>query len=326
MKALICTGLAPDLSGVSVADVDIPRIGPSDVLVKNRAACVNFPDLLMTEGKYQHRPELPFVIGMESAGDVVEVGSAVSGIAAGDRVIVGGKAGGFAEYRAAPVSLVRPIPVGLDYAEAAAHTAGLLTAYVALVRLGHMHSGETVLVHGAAGGVGSAAVSLARHMGARVIATSASAEKRQWLREIYGVEHVLDTGKQLRDEVKAIAGPKGIDLCFDPVGGDLFDQSVRCMGFGGRYLVVGFTSGRIPEISVNYPLIKGFSIIGVRAGEYGRRFPDKGRQNIAAIDALAKAGLKPHICAKFDLSDALDACHHLKNRRAVGRVAIIMPA
>ena len=324
MKALICTDLAPDLAGVSLADVDTPRIGPNDVLVKNRAACINFPDLLMTEGKYQHRPDPPFIIGMESAGDVVEVGSAVSGLAVGDRVIVGGKSGAFAEYRAASASVVRPIPAGLDYAEAAAHTAGLLTAYVALVRLGQIQSGETVLIHGAAGGVGFAAVSLSQHLGARVIATSASADKRQWLRETCGVERVLDTGEHLRDEVKAIAGPKGIDLCFDPVGGDLFDQSVRCMAFGGRYLVIGFTSGRIPDISVNYPLIKGFSIIGVRAGEYGRRFPDKGAESIATIDALAEAGLKPHIGARFDLLDGLDAMRCLQSRTAVGRIAITM--
>ena len=324
MKALICTELGHGLAGVSLADVDMPRIGPNDVLVKNRAACLNFPDVLMTEGKYQHRPDLPFIIGMESAGDVAEVGSAVSGIAVGDRVIVGGKSGAFAEYRAAPASLVRPIPVNLDYAEAAAHTAGLLTAYVALVRLGQMQAGETVLIHGAAGGVGLAAVSLAQHIGVRVIATSASEDKRQWLRNKCGVGHVLDTGEHLRDEVKAISGPQGVDLCFDPVGGDIFDQSVRCMGFGGRYLVIGFTSGRIPEISVNYPLIKGFSIIGVRAGEYGRRFPDKGRENIEAIDALAAAGLKPHIGARFDLSDGLAALNCLQSRTAIGRIAITM--
>ena len=136
-----------------------------------------------------------------------------------------------------------------------------------------------------------------------------------------------DLGKgirNLRDEVKAITGPKGVDLCFDPVGGDLFDQSVRCMGFGGRYLVIGFTSGRIPDISVNYPLIKGFSIIGVRAGEYGRRFPDKGRENIEAIDALAADGLKPHIGARFALNDGLAAMRHLQNRTAIGRVTLTM--
>ena len=324
MKALICSSLAPDLSGVSLADVDVPRIGPDDVLVENRAACINFPDLLMTEGKYQYLPDMPFIIGMESAGDIVEIGSAVYGLSVGDRVIVGGKSGAYAEYRAAPAVMVRPIPRELDYDEAAAHTAGMMTAYVALVRLGRLQRGETVLIHGAAGGVGFAAVSLAQHMGARVIATSASADKRQWLRETCGVERVLDTGEHLRDEVKAIAGPKGIDLCFDPVGGDLFDQSVRTMAFGGRYLVIGFTSGRIPDISVNYPLIKGFSIIGVRAGEYGRRFPDKGAESIATIDALAEAGLKPHIGARFDLLDGLDAMRCLQSRTAVGRIAITM--
>ena len=323
MKALICTALAPDLAGVSLADVDLPSVGPQDVLVKNRAACVNFPDLLMTDGKYQHRPDLPFVIGMESAGDVVEVGAEVVNVAVGDRIIVGGKSGAFAEYRAAPAFMVRPIPAGLDYAQAAAHTAGLLTAYVALVRLGQMQTGETVLVHGAAGGVGLAAVSLAQNNGVRVIATSASEAKRQWLRDNCGIEHVLDTGENLRDEVKAITGPKGVDLCFDPVGGDLFDQSVRCMGFGGRYLVIGFTSGRIPDISVNYPLIKGFSIIGVRAGEYGRRFPELGRANIVAIDALAAAGLTPHIGARFDLSDGVEGLRSLLSRTAIGRIAIL---
>ena len=302
----------------------MPRIDPQDILVRNYAACINFPDLLMTEGKYQHRPDVPFIIGMESAGDVVEVGSEVSGLTVGDRVIVGGKSGAFAEYRAAPAAMVRPIPAGLDYAEAASHTAGLLTAYVALVRLGQMQAGETVLVHGAAGGVGFAAVSLAQHYGVRVIATSASPVKRQWLRDVCGIEHVLEPGENMRDDVKAVTGPKGVDLCFDPVGGDLFDQSVRCMGFGGRYLVIGFTSGRIPEISVNYPLIKGFSIIGVRAGEYGRRFPDKGRENIEAIDALAAGGLKSHIGARFDLSDGLEAMRCLQSRTAIGRIAITM--
>ncbi|MEQ1540088.1 MAG: NADPH:quinone oxidoreductase family protein [Sphingorhabdus sp.] len=320
----MCSELAPDFAGVSLADVDMPRIDPQDILVRNYAACINFPDLLMTEGKYQHRPDVPFIIGMESAGDVVEVGSEVSGLTVGDRVIVGGKSGAFAEYRAAPAAMVRPIPAGLDYAEAASHTAGLMTAYVALVRLGQMQAGETVLVHGAAGGVGYAAVSLAQHFGVRVIATSASAVKRQWLRDECGIEHVLEPGENLRDEVKAITGPKGVDLCFDPVGGDLFDQSVRCMGFGGRYLVIGFTSGRIPEISVNYPLIKGFSIIGVRAGEYGRRFPDKGRGNIEAIDALAAGGLKSHIGARFDLSDGVEALRCLQSRTAIGRIAITM--
>ncbi len=321
MKALICNALTPDLAGVSLADVDVPRIGPKDVLVKNRAACVNFPDLLMTEGGYQHRPDLPFIIGMESTGDVVEVGAEVDTIAVGDRVIVGGKSGAFAEYRAAPSRAVRPIPDGLDYAEAASHTAGLLTAYVAIVRLGQLKPDESILIHGAAGGVGHAAVQLAKHMGATVIATSASAEKRQWLSGF--ADHVLEPGEQLRDDVIAIE-PKGVDLCFDPVGGDVFDRSVRCMAFGGRYLVIGFTSGRIPEISVNYPLIKGFSVIGVRAGEYGRRFPELGQENIEAIDALAAGGLKPHIGARFDLADGLDALRCLQSRKAMGRIAIEM--
>lgn len=323
MKALVCTALSPDLSGIALAEVDIPAIGLHDVLVRNRAACVNFPDLLMTQGKYQHRPDLPFIIGMESAGEVVKVGSAVNGVKVGANVIIGGKSGAFAEYRAAPAAMVRAVPAGLNLAEAAAHTAGMVTAYVALVRLGQIAAGETVLIHGAAGGVGHAAVLLARHLGAHVIATSASPQKREWLAGF--ADHVLESGPDLRDQVLAIA-PKGVDLCFDPVSGDLFDRSVRCMGFGGRYLVIGFTSGRIPEISVNYPLIKGFSIIGVRAGEYGRRFPDRGAENIATIDALAAAGLKPHIGARFSLQDGLAALKCVKTRAAIGRIAVTMDA
>ncbi len=321
MKALVCDSLAPDLAGVGLREIAVPALGPEEVLVRNRAACLNFPDLLMTEGKYQHRPALPFVIGMESAGDVVEVGRAVKHLLPGERVIVGGKEGACAEYRVAAAAAVRPIPAGLDYAEGAAHTTGLLTAYVALARLGDIAPGDAILVHGAAGGVGHAAVQLARHRGAHVIATSASAQKRDWLRAF--ADHVLPPDEHLRDAVLAIA-PRGVDLCFDPVGGDVFDRSVRCMAFGGRYLVVGFTSGRIPEISVNYPLIKGFSIIGVRAGEYGRRFPQAGAENIAAIDAFAEAGLKPHIGASFDLADGYQALHHLRSRKALGRVAITM--
>lgn len=319
MKALLCNALSPDLSGVALADVPVPTIGPHDVLVRNRAACVNFPDVLMTQGGYQHRPEVPFIIGMESAGDVVKVGTAVEGLRPGDAVIVGGKEGAFAEYRAAPALAVRPLPAGLNYAQGAAHTAGMLTAYVALERLGQVQAGETVLVHGAAGGVGHAAVQLARHRGAKVIATSANAQKREWLGSF--ADHVLVPDESLRNSVLAIA-PKGVDLCFDPVGGDLFDQSIRCMAFGGRYLVVGFTSGRIPEISVNYPLIKGFSIIGVRAGEYGRRFPERGAANMVAIDRLAAEGLLPHVGAELVLDDGVAALKLLHSRAVCGRIII----
>jgi NADPH:quinone reductase len=324
MKAIVCDALAPDLAGVGVRKIDIPRIGPQDVLIKNRAACINFPDLLMTEGKYQHRPELPFTLGMESAGDVVEIGPEVDNVVVGDRVIVGGKSGAFAEYRVAAGRDVRRIPDGLDYAEGAAHTAGLLTAYVALVRLGQLKSHESILIHGAAGGVGSAAVALAQRMGTCVIATSSSAAKRKWLHEERHVQFVREPGKYLRDDVMQVLPNDGVDLCFDPVGGSVFDRSVRCMAFGGRYLVVGFTSGRIPKLSAHYPLIKGFSVIGVRAGEYGRRFGALGRENIEAIDALAASGLKPHIGARFGLADGMAALRGLQSRKFMGRIAIMM--
>jgi NADPH:quinone reductase len=199
-----------------------------------------------------------------------------------------------------------------------------LTAYVSLVRLGLLQKFQTILIHGAAGGVGYAAVKLAQRLGAIVIATASTEEKRKFLHEASHVQFVLEPGEHLRDDVMQIKPNDGVDVCYDPVGGDVFDRSVRCMAFGGRYLIVGFASGRIPTINANYPLIKGFSLIGVRAGEYGRQFPGLGKENIQAIDALAAEGLKMHIGARFPLSEGIAALRELSERRAIGKVVVEM--
>jgi len=321
MKALLCRANADDIGTAKIEDVALPELGANDVRIRVRAAAVNFPDILMIQGKYQHKPELPFVVGGERAGDVIAVGSGVTRFKVGDRVVGGALAGGFAQEAQGPESSYRPIPGEADYAVASAYTTAYLTAYVSLVRRGEMAKGETLLVHGAAGGVGLAAVDLGKVLGANVIATASSDEKRAFLKD-YGADHVLPSSG-FREAVKELTGGRGADVIYDPVGGDVFDESVRCIAFNGRILIVGFTSGRIPTVSVNMPLIKGFSVVGVRAGEYGRKFPEKGRENIAAIDKLLADGkIRPHIHARFPLSQAVDAMHMLTTRKVIGKVVI----
>ena len=321
MKALLCRANADDIGTAKIEDVTLPELGASDVRIRVRAAAVNFPDILMIQGKYQHKPELPFVVGGERAGDVIAVGSGVTKLEVGDRVVGGALAGGFAQEAQGPESSYRPIPGSADYAIASAYTTAYLTAYVSLVRRGELAKGETLLVHGAAGGVGLAAVDLGKVLGANVIATASSDEKRAFLKD-YGADHVLPSSG-FREAVKDLTGGRGADVIYDPVGGDVFDESIRCIAFNGRILIVGFTSGRIPSVGVNMPLIKGFSVVGVRAGEYGRKFPEKGRENIAAIDKLLADGkIRPHIHARFPLDQAVDAMHMLTTRKVIGKVVI----
>jgi NADPH2:quinone reductase len=321
MKALLCRANADDIGTAKIEDVTLPDLGANEVRIRVRAAAVNFPDILMIQGKYQHKPELPFVVGGERAGDVIAVSSGVTRFKIGDRVVGGALSGGFAEEAQGPESSYRPIPGNADYAVASAYTTAYLTAYVSLVRRGELAKGETLLVHGAAGGVGLAAVDLGKVLGATVIATASSDEKRAFLKD-YGADHVLPSSG-FRETVKELTGGRGADVIYDPVGGDVFDESVRCIAFNGRILIVGFTSGRIPTVGVNMPLIKGFSIVGVRAGEYGRKFPEKGRQNIEAIDTLLAEGkIRPHIYARFPLDKAVAAMQMLTTRKVIGKVVI----
>ncbi len=323
MRALQVSRLAPDHAGCAIADLPVPEPGPSEVRVRVRAAAVNFPDLLMTRGAYQLKPDLPFVPGLEFSGEVDAVGADVEGWAPGDAVIGGNRFGAMAEYCIVPAAALRRKPAALDWAAAAACPVAYLTAYVALVRCARVAPGDWVLVHGAAGGVGLATVDLARGLGARVIAAASSPAKRDAIAALYAPDAVIEAAPGFRETVKALTEGKGADVIFDPVGGDVFDESARCIAFGGRLLVVGFASGRIPEISVNIPLIKGFSVVGVRAGEYGRRFPERGAENIAAIDALAESGaIRPHVHAVLDLADWRAGFAMLERREVVGKVVL----
>lgn len=320
MRALVVSTLSPDLSGTALADVPDPMRKPGQLLVRIRAASLNFPDLLMTKGEYQLKPPLPFSPGMEMAGEVVEA-DADSGFVPGMRVVAGTRLGAFAEFVAVDAASARAIPDHLDFAEAASVGAAYLTAYVALVRLGGIQPGEWLLVHGATGGVGLAAVDLGKALGARVIATSRSPEKLAILADAYPVDATLPA-PGFRDAVKDLTGG-GADLIFDPVGGDIFDESVRCIAFGGRLLVVGFTSGRIATVSTNMPLIKGFSVVGVRAGEYGRQFPARGVENLDAIWTMVAQGrLRPRVHKTYQLADWRSAFAAMAASDCVGKLVI----
>lgn len=325
MRALIVKELLPDFAGVEVGEVPTPLPGPGQILLRVRAASVNFPDLLMTRGEYQFKPPLPFTPGLDLAGEVAALGADVIGFDVGDAVVGGARLGGFAEYAVVEAAGLNPKPEALSFAEAAAYPAAYLTAYVALVRRAQAKPGEWVLVHGAAGGVGLAAVDLAKQLGCKVIAASASDEKLAVIQRDYAPDAVVNITGGFREQVKAITGGRGADVIYDPVGGDVFDESVRCIAFDGRLLVVGFTSGRIPTVSVNMPLIKGFSVMGVRAGEYGRQFPELGIANNRAVAELAASGkINPRVHAELPLGQWREAFDLLADRKVIGK-AVIRP-
>ena len=324
MRALQVQQLSTDLGGVALIDVPRPVVVSGTALVRIEAAALGFPDLLMTKGLYQTKPPLPFVPGMEGAGTVVEAGEGCP-FRVGDEVIVGGLTGGVAQYGVFPAANLMAKPARLTMEAAAALRAAYLTAWVALVRRGIAQAGEWLLVHGAAGGVGLAAVDLGKALGLKVIATASTLQKRAAIASLYAPDHVIDPAEGLRDQVLELTGGRGADMIFDPVGGEVFDQSTRCIAFDGRLLVVGFAAGRIPQIGANIPLIKGFSVVGVRAGEYGRRFPERGVENVASILELAAAGtIRPHIHQAYVLDDWRGAFEAMESRSVVGR-SVILP-
>jgi NADPH2:quinone reductase len=322
MQALRVEALSDDLSGVALRDLPEPRREAGEVLVRVRAASLNYPDLLMTRGGYQFKPELPFTAGMELAGEVVEV-DPESGFAPGERVMGGAKTGAFAQFTSVPTRSLRSVPEGLDWPAAASLGAAYTTAYTALVELGGLQAGQWLLVHGASGGVGLAACDLARALGARVIAATHDAGKIERIRGAVAPEAVILNQGQFREEVRALTAGALCDLVFDPVGGDVFDECTRCVAFGGKLLVVGFVAGRIPEIAVNIPLIKGFSVVGVRAGEYARRFPDRGARIAAEVSRLASEGaITPAIDRVLPLARWGEAFEAMAAGQLVGKVVL----
>tara|TARA_B100001113_G_scaffold289687_1_gene245652 strand:+ start:87 stop:1082 length:996 start_codon:yes stop_codon:yes gene_type:complete len=326
-RTLQCEFLSEDMSGIKLVTKDIPEPAPDEILIKVKASSVNFPDYLMAQGKYQHKPDLPFGLGMEGSGVIENIGANINKFSISDEVTFGALGqGAFSDYVLLNQKAVDLKPTNLSFEQAAAFQTAYLTAYVSLVRRGNLKSGETLLVHGSTGGVGMAAVQLGKYLGAKVIATGTSQEKLEYTKS-WGADHVVLTHKnnevEFREEVKDLTEGKGADVIYDPVGGDVFDHSIRCINWGGRILIVGFASGRIPNLPINMALIKGFSVIGVRAGEYGRKDPEAGLENNLAIRKICEEGhFNPHICKEFDLEDSINAIKFLSERKLVGKVVI----
>ena len=322
MKALVVSTLSQDLSGLAYTEVPMPERKPGEVLVRIRAASLNFPDLLMTKGEYQLKPDLPFIAGLEFAGEVVEA-DADSGFAPGDQVYGGNKTGAFAEYASVPARAVTRMPHGIVFPAAAALGAAYGTAYTGLVELGGLKAGQWVMIHGASGGVGLAAVELAKRLGAHVIATTGTPDKVERLKAASDADAVILAEGRFREQVAELTGGALCDLVYDPVGGDIFDESTRCVAFGGKLLVVGFAGGRIADISTNIPLIKGFSVVGVRAGEYARRFPERGKAIREAVATLAADGrLNPHIDRVLPFTRWREAYEAMAARGIVGKIVL----
>jgi NADPH2:quinone reductase len=322
-RAVVCRELGAPQS-LRLESFNSQQLAPGQVRVAVRAAGINFPDILMAAGEYQLKPELPFVPGVEAAGDVSEVAADVTGVAVGDRVIVKLRHGGYADEVVVSTTQLSPMPEGFDYAEAATFLAGHGTAYHGLVERARLQAGEVLLVHGAGGGVGLAAVELGKVLGATVIAV-ASSEAKLAVARAKGADHAVPSGGgPFRDAVKSITGGRGADVVFDPVGGETFEQSLRCIAWGARLLVVGFTGG-VGVARTNLVLIKGASVLGMRAGEAARRDPALGEARLRALFDLAAQGkIRPHISNRLPLADFADAMQLLIDRKAIGRVALTM--
>jgi NADPH2:quinone reductase len=322
MKALLCKTLgAPDtLVCEEVAD---PLPGPGEVIVGMRAAGVNFPDALMVQGKYQFRPPLPFAPGAELAGVVLAVGEGVRNAKPGDRVIGSCQYGAFAEQVRVRASHLIPLPPGISFETGAAFTLVYGTSWYALKRRANLVSGETLLVLGAAGGVGLAAIQIGKALGARVIAAASSAEKLAVCRD-NGADETIDYAvEDLRERLKALTGGKGPDVIYDPVGGRYAEPAFRSIGWGGRYLVIGFAAGEIPSLPLNLPLLKGASIVGVFWGDYvARQLPDFIRDLTEMFGLLAQGRLRPQVSARYPLPEGARALEDLLARRVTGKVVI----
>ncbi len=324
VAAVVCRTLGnPDT--LKLEDAPAAPIQAGQVRIGIHAAGLNFPDILMVAGKYQLKPPLPFVPGMEAAGIVTEVGPDVTQRRLGDRVMFRSWYGCFSEEAIAPAEEVLPLPEHFSFAEGASFMVAVSTATNALRQRGQLQSGEVLLVHGAAGGVGLAAVEVGKLSGATVIATASSAEKLAIARS-RGCDHAIDyTRESFKERVMEITAGNGADVILDPVGGEVFEQSMRCIAWGGRLLVVGFVSGKIPEIKMNQPLLKCFSIVGVRAIEHVRRKPKEGAAYREwMLDWANKGRLKPHVSQVFPLERFREAMQLLESRVAIGRIVLEM--
>ena len=326
MRAVVCPehGSGNGEKLVLRTDWPVPELGDNDVLVNIKAAGLNFPDVLMIQGKYQFQPDMPFVVGSEAAGVVEAVGSAVTRYSPGDEVVA--MRGGFCEQAVCEAERVLPKPDSLSFEEAAGSAVTYFTSYHALKQRAQLKEGETLLVLGAAGGVGTTAVELGKLMGAKVIAAASSDEKLEVCKQLGADEAInyTEVGVDgLKDTIKALTGGRGVDVAYDPVGGDFSEQVIRSMAWKGRYLVIGFASGPIPKIPLNLALLKGCSIVGVFWGRFSVEEPEVGLQNMKEIRELFEAGkLKPVVTDCFPVEQFREAFLCMTERRARGKVIV----
>lgn len=322
MKAILCKswGLPETLVVEELPDV---APGPGQVAIDVHAAGVNFPDVLIIQNKYQFKPELPFTPGSELAGVVRTVGEGVTQFKVGDKVLAFVSQGAFAQQIAVPVQMLMPMPPGLDFDTAAAVTLTYGTSHHAVVDRAQLKAGETMLVLGAAGGVGLAAIEIGKALGARVIAAASSDEKLAVCKE-HGADATINYSTQdLREAIKAATDGKGPDVIYDPVGGIYAEPAFRSIAWRGRYLVIGFANGEIPKLPLNLPLLKGASLVGVFWGEFAKREP---KANLAAMRELmtwmAEGKIKPHISGRYALAETPHALNDMAARKVTGKVVI----
>jgi NADPH:quinone reductase len=326
MKAIVCSAYGP-ASDLQLLDIPVPEPGPKQVLVRVQVASVNFPDTLIIQGKYQFKPAPPFTPGGELAGSIVSVGAEVTHLKPGDKVVALSIFGAFAEQVVVDAQLVAALPAELSDAEleiAGSMTMTHGTSLHALKDRARAQPGETLLVLGAAGGVGLAAVELGKLMGLRVIAAASTAEKLAIARA-HGADELIDySSEDLRERIKALTGGRGVDIVYDPVGGQYTEPALRSVGWRGRHLVVGFAAGDIPQIPINLILLKGSAMLGVFWGEFVRREPELNAGNMAQLfDWLRQGKIHPLISARYPLAEAPKALEALQARTVTGKVVVI---
>ncbi|MDG2338842.1 MAG: NADPH:quinone oxidoreductase family protein [Gammaproteobacteria bacterium] len=322
MKAIVCKSYGPP-ENLVLEDIDDPVASENETIVKVYSASLNFPDGLQIQGKYQFQPPMPFTPGSEVGGIITSVGAGLQGFSVGDRVMATPGIGGLAEQVAVKADGLRKIPDSMDFKTAAGFAMIYTTSYYALKQRAQLKPDETLLVLGASGGVGLAAVELGKVMGARVIAAASSDEKLEFVNRLHP-DALLNYGDgELKERVKDLTKGRGADVIYDPVGGDLFDQSCRCINWNGRLLVIGFASGRIPEYKANLALLKGASMVGVFLGRFRKEEPQEYENNFAELLQMYDEGkLKPIVTESFAMSDFVDAFNVFTGRKVMGKVTL----
>ena len=322
MKAIVCKTYGPP-ENLVLEEIDDPVAADNEAVVQIYSASLNFPDGLQIQGKYQFQPPMPFTPGSEVGGVITSVGAGIQGFAVGDRVMATPGIGGLAEQVAVKADGLRKIPDSMDFKTAAGFAMIYTTSYYALKQRAQLQPGETLLVLGASGGVGLAAVELGKLMGAKVIAAASSDEKLDFVNRL-NPDALLNYGDgELKERVKELTDGAGADVIYDPIGGDLFDQSCRCINWNGRLLVVGFASGRIPQYKANLALLKGSSMVGVFLGRFRKEDPAEYEKNFAELLGMYDAGkLKPIVTESFAMTDFVDAFNVFTERKVMGKVTL----